>query len=115
MELTAHLFWHAFGLFLPATGLGALLPVLARLVWRQEPGLRRWWPLAWRTTAAGCAVKVLGLVLTGHDGRMATYLAMALAAAAVVGWFGLLHPPAVAAEEGADPDPAAVSLPSPPA
>jgi TctA family transporter len=81
--------WHLLNLFVPAIGMGLVVPSLAKLVWR-----RALKPVAWRALAqwvAGvCAVvTVAGLVITGHDGRMATYAAMVVASAAVLWWRGL--------------------------
>jgi hypothetical protein len=65
-----------------------IAPSLAKLLWRQA--LRG---VAWRAlvlwTAVACAVVTLaGLLLFGHDGKMATYAAMVLAAAAALWWRG---------------------------
>ena len=81
-------FWHLTGLFGPALGMALIAPTLAKLLWRRD--LR---PVAWRDLAAwvfgACAVVTLaGLLLLGRDGRMATYGAMVLAAAVVLGWRG---------------------------
>ena len=80
--------WQLIGLFGPALGLALIAPTLAKLLWRRD--LRQ---VAWRDLAAwvlgACAVVTLaGLLLLGRDGRMATYGAMVLTAAAVLGWRG---------------------------
>ena len=69
-------FWHLLNFFAPAFGVGLLAAGLAKLLWRRELKPVRWVRLAlWAT--AGCAiVLVAGLVLFGHDGKMATYAAM---------------------------------------
>jgi len=79
---------HLVNLFLPALGLGALAAALAKLVWRRELA-----PVAYRRLAgpasAACALVVLaGLVITGRDGRMATYGAMVAACALTLWWQG---------------------------
>jgi hypothetical protein len=73
--------WHLLNFFAPALGLAAIAAGLAKLVWRTE--LR---PVPWTrlfaVAAAACMLALIGgLVLLGHDGRMATYAAMVLAAA----------------------------------
>lgn len=80
--------FHLVNLLLPALGMGAIAAGLSKLLWRAA--LR---PVAWRRLAAwasGAALLALlaGLVLTGRDGRMATYAAMVLASAAALWWVG---------------------------
>lgn len=42
----------------------------------------------WLWTGGACAaVSIVGLVVLGRDGRMATYAAMVIACAAVLAWF----------------------------
>jgi hypothetical protein len=65
--------------------LSALLPFLSRKTGRQSARLNR---LGWRgqfaaVFAVNVLVTVAGLVFFGHDGRLLTYAAMALAAAFV--------------------------------
>lgn len=69
-------FWHLLNFFSPAVGVGLLSAGFAKLLWRRELKPVRWMRLAlWATT--GCAiVLVAGLVVFGHDGKMATYAAM---------------------------------------
>ena len=81
-------FWHLANLFGPALGLALIAPTAAKLLWRRD--LRQ---VAWRGLAAwvlgACALVTLaGLLLLGRDGRMVTYGAMVLTAAAVLGWRG---------------------------
>ena len=73
--------WHLLNFFAPAVGVAAIAAGLAKLVWRSE--LR---PVSWTrlfaVAAAACTLALVGgLVVLGHDGRMATYAAMVLAAA----------------------------------
>ena len=65
--------------FAPAVGVGLITSAFAKLLWRRELKSARWMRLAlWAT--AGCAlVLVAGLVVFGHDGKMATYVAMVCA------------------------------------
>lgn len=79
---------HVLNLFGTAIGLGLLAPSLAKLLWWRELKAVPWWALA-RWVAASCAaVTLLGLLITGHDGRMLTYAAQVLACAAALGWRG---------------------------
>lgn len=81
--------WHVLNLIAPAVGLGLISAALAKLLWRQELRAVPWRRLAAWVSLAGCVVIVGGLVLLGHDGRMATYGVMVLAAAAVLWWQGV--------------------------
>lgn len=75
------LIWHLSGFIAPAlfvasgvalvTGIFAGKNNFARGIWRQL-GIN---------FAVGLAVLVVGLVLTGHDGRMLTYVALVVAVA----------------------------------
>jgi hypothetical protein len=81
-------FWHVGNLFVPALALGALAAALARLLWRRELAGVRWLHLAGPACAACATTTVLGLLLWGQDGRMATYGAMVLACALTLWWQG---------------------------
>jgi hypothetical protein len=80
--------WHVLNFLAPAFGVGLMAPSLARLVWRDDMNGTTWPRLMAWTTGASVLVLVLGLVLTGHDGRMATYAAMIVVAATCLWWFG---------------------------
>ena len=80
---------HAWNFFLPALALALLVPSLARLVWRRELKGRAWRRQVQWTAVANAAVLVLGLILTGQDGAVATYAGLVLASAVVVWWTGL--------------------------
>jgi hypothetical protein len=77
------LFWHIANFVLPAIGVGALTAALCKLLWRRALARTAWFTLAWQASAAGLAVLVAGLVITGHDGRMITYAALVLVCALV--------------------------------
>lgn len=75
-QLTLHL----FNFVLPALAMALLMPWAGRWVMRTHKGL----PLRRRMAVhalCGVAVLLLGLVLQGHDGQMATYAALVLTAA----------------------------------
>ena len=80
--------WHLTNLFVPALALGSLAAALAKLLWRRELGAVSWRRLAGPACAAGALVTLVGLVLTGRDGKMATYAAMVLACAVTLWWQG---------------------------
>ena len=84
--------WHLLNLFGPALGLGLIAPTLAKALWRDA--LRRvpWRGLVAWVAGADAVVTLAGLALSGRDGRMATYAAMVLATAAVLGWRGFWRP-----------------------
>jgi hypothetical protein len=71
--------WHLLNFFAPAVGVGLIAAGLAKLLWRRELKAASWRRLAlW--ASGGCAlVLVAGLVVFGHDGKMATYAAMVAA------------------------------------
>jgi hypothetical protein len=77
------LFWHIANFVLPAVGMGMLSTALCKLLWRRKLARTPWFTLAWQASAAGLAVLVAGLVITGHDGRMITYAGLVVACAAV--------------------------------
>jgi hypothetical protein len=79
------LFWHLANFVLPAVGVGALSAALCKLLWRRGLARVSWFTLAWQAAAAGLAVLVAGLVITGHDGRMITWAGLVVACA-VVPW-----------------------------
>jgi len=68
--------WHLLNFFAPAVGVGLMTSAFAKLLWRRELKSAPWLRLAlWAT--AGCALMLIaGLVVFGHDGKMATYAAM---------------------------------------
>ena len=80
-----NLLWHIANFVLPAVGVGALTAALCKLFWRRSLARTSWFTLAWQASAAGLAVLVAGLVVTGHDGRMVTYAGLVVACA-VVPW-----------------------------
>ena len=80
--------WHVLNLFGPAIGLGLLAPALAKLLWWRELRAVGWPGLVVWVTGAGAVVTLLGLVLLGRDGRMATYIALVISAALVLWWRG---------------------------
>ena len=78
--------WHLLNLLAPAVVLGGLAAALAKLLWRRALGAVRWRRLAGWGVAASVLALLGGLVLTGRDGRMATYGAMVLACALALWW-----------------------------
>ena len=82
------LLWHVLNFFAPAVGMGLIAPSLAKLLWRRELAGVGWLRLSGAVVGACAAVLVAGLVLFGHDGKMATYSAMVLACALTLGWVG---------------------------
>ena len=77
------LFWHLANFVLPAIGMGALTAALCKLIWRRSLARTSWFTLAWQASAAGLAVLLAGLLITGHDGRMATWAALVVVCALV--------------------------------
>ena len=82
------LLWHVLNFFAPAVGMGLIAPTLAKLLWRRGLAGVRWTRLAAGVAAASAAVLLVGLIVFGRDGKMATYAAMVLACALTLWWFG---------------------------
>jgi hypothetical protein len=80
--------WHVSNLFAPALGLGMLASLLAKLLWRRELAAVAWLRLAGPACTASASIVLAGLVLFGHDGKMATYGAMVGACAVTLWWRG---------------------------
>ena len=81
-------FWHLANLFVPALALGLLAATLTKLLWRRALAGVAWRGLAGPACASCVAVTLAGLVLSGRDGRMATYAAMVVACALTLWWQG---------------------------
>jgi Flp pilus assembly protein TadB len=69
-------FWHLLNFFAPAVGVGLIAAGFAKLLWRRELTAASWPRLALWATVGGALVLIAGLVVFGHDGKMATYAAM---------------------------------------
>jgi hypothetical protein len=80
--------WHLLNLLAPAIGLGLVAAAGAKLLWRRELAGVRFARLAGWGAAASTAALLGGLVVSGRDGRMATYAAMVLANALAQWWAG---------------------------
>jgi hypothetical protein len=81
-------FWHLLNFFAPAIGLSLVAPALAKLLWRHALMTVAWWRLVVRVFVACAVVAIAGLVVFGHDGKMATYAAMVAVCALTLWWFG---------------------------
>jgi len=82
--------WHLLNFFGPALGLGLIAPALAKLLWFRALQGVGWARLAVRVFAACAAVAIAGLVVFGHDGKMATYAAMVGVCGLTLWWFGFM-------------------------
>ena len=80
--------WHLLNFFLPALGLALIAAALAKLLWRHELQGVAYRRLAGAATLVNALVLVIGLVITGHDGRMSTYGAMLAGCALSLLWAG---------------------------
>ncbi|MFY8084323.1 MAG: hypothetical protein ACOVN7_11430 [Rubrivivax sp.] len=74
-------FWHLLNFFTPAVGVGCLGAAAVKWLWRRELVGVSWQRLAGWGTAGGALALLVGLLLFGRDGRMATYGLVVLAAA----------------------------------
>jgi hypothetical protein len=73
------LFNHFLNFVAPAFGVGFVCALVGRVAMRQTGQAPAWWIQGAVNSVIGIAVLVAGLLLTGHDGRMATYAALAVA------------------------------------
>ena len=84
-------FWHLANFLAPALFVGGLCAALCKLLWRRSLAKAPWFTLAWQSSLAGLAVLILGLVATGHDGRMETYIGLVVVCALVPWWRTVRH------------------------
>ena len=75
------IFLHLLAFFLPALALALGLVLASRLIWSDLAKAAGWRGALAINFLVGGAVLAAGLVLTGADGRMATYAALVLACA----------------------------------
>ena len=80
--------WHIANFLAPAFATALLSASIAKLLWRSELRSIRWARLCAVGTAAASIALLAGLVVTGHDGRMATYAGMIVLTAVSLWWFG---------------------------
>ena len=80
--------WHLLNFVAPAMGLGVIAAGLCKLIFRSDLAHVSWRRLATWACSASLAALIGGLVITGRDGRMATYAAMVLACALALAWAG---------------------------
>ena len=78
---------HLLNFVAPALVVGFLVAALAPLVMKAARPHHSWLTQSAINSGASALVLLAGLVLFGHDGKMATYAAMLLACASAQ-WFG---------------------------
>jgi hypothetical protein len=79
---------HLLNFIAPALIVGFLLAALAPVVMKKARPHHSWLIQSAMNSAAGVLVLLAGLVIFGHDGKMASYAAMALACAGSQWLFG---------------------------
>jgi hypothetical protein len=82
------LLWHLLNLLAPGVSLGLIAAAGAKLVWRRDLAAVAYSRLAAWGGGASTAALLAGLVISGRDGRMATYAAMVAACAGALWWAG---------------------------
>ncbi|WP_243738545.1 hypothetical protein [Aquabacterium commune] len=80
---------HLLNFLLPALAMAVLVPALARVVWWQALKSAGWWRQVRWCAVLNVAALVIGLLVMGRDGAMATYAGLVLASALTVWWTGL--------------------------
>lgn len=86
-------FWHLVNFVAPALGLAALATLLSKLLWRKALAARPLRLLWLVSAAAGIGALLLGWLLFGRDGRMATYALLVLCCALALWWQGFVAKP----------------------
>ena len=77
--------WHGLNFVLPAAFVGTVVTLAGRYFKQKRPVAGGWIAHSAINFVVCLAVLLIGLVLTGRDGKMLTYLAM-VAASATVQW-----------------------------
>src|SRR5215217_3675608 len=80
--------WHILNFLAPAVSTAALSTTLAKLFWRAELRTVSWTRLCGVGAAAATVALLVGLAVSGHDGRMVTYAGMVAVTAVSLWWFG---------------------------
>lgn len=75
--------WHLLNFIAPAAWSALVVTAIGRFLKQKRPLALGFAGAAAINFIVCCAVLVIGLVLTGRDGKMLTYVAMVLASAAV--------------------------------
>ncbi|EXU81025.1 hypothetical protein AX13_12940 [Comamonas aquatica DA1877] len=70
---------HLLNFVAPAVFLALVLALGACVLWRKRAHLLPWYLMSAVNLLLGVLVLALGVVLTGHDGRMGTYAVLVLA------------------------------------
>jgi hypothetical protein len=82
----AGVFFHLFDFLAPAIALGLLGAAAAKVLWRSELRSVCWLSLATGAALASLAAELAGLIVTGRDAKILTYMSMVLACAAGLWW-----------------------------
>lgn len=81
-------FWHVVNLLAPAGSVAVIAACMARLLWRRQLASVSWRRLVGWPAALSAIVIVAGLLMSGRDGRIVTYMIMVLACATGLWWAG---------------------------
>jgi len=82
----AGVFFHLLDFLALALALGLLGAAAAKVLWRSELRSVRWLSLATSAALASLAAELAGLVVSGRDAKMVTYMSMVLACAVGLWW-----------------------------
>jgi hypothetical protein len=88
------LVWHLLNFLAPAAALGSFTVLLTKLVWHRALQGMSWRRLWLAAVGSALAAGAVGLILTGRDGKVATYGAMVLACALGTYWAAFMRRPA---------------------
>ncbi|MDB5819256.1 MAG: hypothetical protein JWQ11_2896 [Rhizobacter sp.] len=81
-------FWHLLNLLAPAGSVAVIAACMARLLWWRRLKTVSWRRLVGWPACLSALVVVVGLLVSGRDGRIVTYMVMVLACAAGLWWAG---------------------------
>jgi uncharacterized membrane protein YfcA len=83
--------WHLLNFFAPAVGVALATALVAKWVWRRELVAVSWRQMALWGFGAGAGALIGGLIVFGHDGKMATYAMLVAATALALWWVGFVR------------------------
>jgi hypothetical protein len=79
---------HLVNFFAPALGVAIIAALAAKLMWHAELKGVSWQRLSLWAAGPACVALLGGLIVFGHDGKMATYAVMVVASALGLMWAG---------------------------
>lgn len=86
-------FWHFANWFASGLGVGVMMALLCKIVWRNELRNVGWWPVMRAAVLMGWVGTFAGLLVSGgRDGRMAVHALTVVGVVVGVWWAGFVRP-----------------------